>query len=161
MPPSGREVSTAILIPSTSGWKNNKQLQILNEVSWSWLHVLLRSLLILYYFIHLSVYMHGHVSQTHVGAKLVGANSLLPLRGVLGIKLKLLNWGVSAFACWASYWFQFLHSSEGWPDQILFICLLRYQVLLYSSGWPRTSYVDEASLKLTEIYLPLPSGCWN
>jgi hypothetical protein len=32
---------------------------------------------------------------------------------------------------------------------------------LYNFGCPRTSSVDQAGLKLTEICLPLPSKCWD
>jgi hypothetical protein len=30
-----------------------------------------------------------------------------------------------------------------------------------SSGYPGTCYIDQASLKLTEILLPLPPQCWH
>jgi hypothetical protein len=35
------------------------------------------------------------------------------------------------------------------------------QVSLCSPGYPGTHYVDQASLKLTEVHLPLPPECWD
>jgi hypothetical protein len=30
-----------------------------------------------------------------------------------------------------------------------------------STGWPRTQYVDQAGLELSEIHLPLPPEFWD
>lgn len=35
------------------------------------------------------------------------------------------------------------------------------RVSLYSTSWTKILYVDQAALKQTEIYLPLPSECWG
>ena len=34
-------------------------------------------------------------------------------------------------------------------------------MLLCNPNWPRTGYTDQAALKPTEIYLPLPPECWD
>lgn len=38
-----------------------------------------------------------------------------------------------------------------------FVCLTRF--LQYSPGWPGTRFVDQASLELIEIHLPLSPKC--
>jgi len=43
---------------------------------------------------------------------------------------------------------------------ILFVSLgFQDRISLFSPECPRTSLVDQASLEITEIYLPLPSKC--
>jgi hypothetical protein len=46
-----------------------------------------------------------------------------------------------------------------------FVCLFYFfffeTVSLCSLGCPRTSSLDQAGLKLTEISLPLPTVCWD
>jgi hypothetical protein len=43
----------------------------------------------------------------------------------------------------------------------LFICLFVYLGLFETwFGFPETTSVDQAGLKLTEIHLPLPFVCW-
>ena len=42
---------------------------------------------------------------------------------------------------------------------IVAIIIVKDRVSLWSSDCPKTSSVDQASLELTEIYLPLPLEC--
>ena len=45
---------------------------------------------------------------------------------------------------------------------LLFFFLAHFTgFLIPFPGWPGTCYVDQAGLKLTEIYLPLPPESWD
>lgn len=46
-------------------------------------------------------------------------------------------------------------------QSVSFVFVFPARVSLYSSGCPGISSVDLAGFELLEIYLPLPSKCWD